>query len=60
LWHCSGSGLANQGQHCDGGGSHHGHIHVFTEDCGIAPVLGWLTTLQGANTENLKQIFPEK
>ncbi len=25
LWHCSGSGLANQGQHCDSGGPHPGH-----------------------------------
>ncbi len=25
LWHCSGSGLANQGQHCDSGCPHPGH-----------------------------------
>jgi hypothetical protein len=25
LWHCSGSGLANQGQHCDSGGPHPGY-----------------------------------
>ncbi len=35
--------MANQGQHCDSGGPHLGYGHVYTVDCGIAQVPGWLT-----------------
>ena len=35
--------VAVQGQHCDIGGPHCGHDHVYAVDCGIAQVPSWLT-----------------